>query len=270
MRKGITIFALAIGLALSARASADGIHVNGDHCGFDTNYDMQASPDGIAFMRTDGRPTRVFMHDGQLRIDGRLEAVSAEDATRLRQYEQNVRALLPEMAGVAQEAMGIAFDSLTTVAATLGGNADERDALVKRLNRTHREALLKLDAGISSNHWNEHGFEEAIETQVESAADDLASAVSSSVLVSLATGKTDELEARANSLDASIDKEMKVRSGKLEARASLLCPRLTELEQLQQQLDFRLADGSKLQLLTREYNDKHHLDADKDRQVSQR
>jgi hypothetical protein len=270
MRGGITVLVFAIGLALSARAPADGIHVNGDHCGVDTNYDVQAKPDGVAFVRADGHPARVFMHNGQLRIDGRNVAISAADAARLRQYEQGVRMLLPEMAGVAQEAMGIAFDSLTTVAATLGGNAEERDALVKRLNHIHREALVTLQNGISGDHWNEHGFEEAIETQVESAANELASSVSSGVLASLATGKTSELEARANSLDTSIDKEMKVRSGKLEARAKLLCPRLTELEQLQKQFGFRLADGSQLHLLTREHNGKHHQDADADQQVTQR
>jgi hypothetical protein len=270
MRSGIAVLVLAIGLALSGQASAEGIQINGDHCGFDTNYDVQAKPDGIAFVRADGHPARVFIHDGRLQVDGHSVAVSAADAARLRQYEENVRTLLPEMAGVAQEAMGIAFDALTTVAATLGGDADDRDALVKRLNRSHREALIKLDAGIGNDHWNEHGFEDAIETQVESAANELASSVSAGVLASLVTGKTGELEARANSLDASIDKEMKVRSGKLEARAKMLCPRLTELEQLQTQFGFRLADGSQLQLLTREHNGKHRQDADDDQQVTQR
>ncbi|HEY0199945.1 MAG TPA: DUF2884 family protein [Rhodanobacter sp.] len=270
MRSGIAVLVLAIGLALSGQASADGIQINGDHCGFDTNYDVQAKPDGVTFVRSDGHPARVFMHDGQLRVDGQSVAVSATDAARLRQYEENVRTLLPEMAGVAQDAMGIAFDSLTTVAATLGGDADDRDALVKRLNRTHREALIKLDAGIGSDHWNEHGFEDAIETQVENAANELASSVSAGVLASLVTGKAGELEARADSLDTSIDKEMKARSGKLEARAKMLCPRLTELEQLEKQFGFRLADGSQLQLMTREHDGKKHQVADGDDQVTQR
>ncbi|MEP6897786.1 MAG: DUF2884 family protein [Rhodanobacter sp.] len=268
MRTGIPAMVFAMGLALSAQAPAGGIQINADHCGFDTSYDVQARPDGIAFVRADGHPGRVFMHDGQLRIDGRRVDLGAEDATRLRQYEQDVRALLPEMADVAQQALGIAFDSLTTVAATFGSNADDRDALVKRLRQIHREALVKLDNGISSDHWNEHGFEDAIETQVENAANELASSVSGSVLASLVTGKTSELEARANSLDSSIDKEMTMRSGKLEARAKMLCPRLAELEQLQQQLDFRLADGSRLQLLTREHDGRHRRDADQ--QVTRR
>lgn len=58
------------------------------------------------------------------------------------------------------------------------------------------------------------------------------------------------LEARAGSLEASIEKQVKARSGKLEERAGKLCPRLTALEKLQQQGEFRLADGAPLQLIT--------------------
>lgn len=270
MRNGIAALVMAIGLALGTQASADGFHVHGDidghHCGFDTNYDVLAKPDGLAFTRDNGHPSRVFMHDGQLRIDGHPVDVSAADAARLRQYEQNVRTLLPEMAGIAQEAMGIAFDSLTTVAATFGGNADDRDRLVRKLNQTHRDALLKLRDGSGDDHWNEQALEQAIEVPVESAADELASTISGQVLASLVTGKSSELEARANSLDASLDKEMKMRSGKLEARANLLCPKFTELEQLQERFEFRLANGSKLKLLTRE----HDEDTGKDQQVTKR
>ena len=69
------------------------------------------------------------------------------------------------------------------------------------------------------------------------------------------------LEARANSLDKSIDKEVNARADKLDLRAQALCPRLTTLEQLQQQFQFRLDDGSRLQLLNRE---KEHEHADED------
>jgi hypothetical protein len=105
MRSGIRILVLALGMSIAAQASADGIHINSDHCGFNTHYDVRATPAGIAFARTDGQPARVFMHDGQLRVDDRIVTVSPGDADRLRRYEAGVRSLLPEVAQVAQEAM---------------------------------------------------------------------------------------------------------------------------------------------------------------------
>jgi hypothetical protein len=161
----------------------------------------------------------------------------------------------------------MAFDAMTTVAATLGGGPDEREALVKRLNHTHRDALRELDASVGSDHWNEHDFSQLIETQVESITEELTGSIRSSVISSLFRGKTSELEARANSLDASIDKEIDARSDKLEACVQLLCPRLTDLEKLQRQFEFRLADGSRLELLARDPDHAHH---DTDEKVARR
>lgn len=246
-RSRITALVLALGL----QAQAGEVHVDGGHCGFNSNYDVQVTPYGIGFTREGAQPSQVFMHDGTLRVDGQVVSVSMDDATRLRTYEGDMRKLLPEMAGIAQDAIGIAFDSLATVAATLGGSADHRDAVVQHLNQTRENALRQLDAGINADHWSEKDFEKAIERPVTEASTELASSLTRSVLWSLFTGDEDKLQARADSLDQSLDKQMKARADKLEVRAKAICPQLTELEQLQQQFQFRLADGTSLQLITR-------------------
>jgi len=236
-RGKITALVLALGLAFGLQAQAGEVHVDGGRCGFDSNYDVQITPAGIGFTRDNAPSSRVFMHDGTLRIDGQIVSVSPDDATRLREYEGGMRKLLPEMAGIAQDAVGIAFDSLTTVAATFGDSADHRDEAVKHLNQT--------------DHWSEKDFEKAIEQPITEASSQLASSLTRGVLWSLFTGGADKLEARADSLDQSLDKEMQGRADKLEVRAKAICPQLTELEQLQQQFQFRLTDGSSLQLITR-------------------
>ena len=240
----------AIGLALGLQAQAGEVHVRGDQCGYDSNYDVRVTPAGIGFNRAGARPAEVFMHDGALRVDGQPVAVSADDAARLRRYEADMRTLLPEMAGIAQEAVGIAFDSLATVAATLGGSQRHRDALVRQLNQSRVEALRGMEASINADHWSQQDFADAIDRPVTAASNQLASAVTRSVMWSLFTGRASELEARADTVDASMEKEMKARSGQLEARAKAICPRLAELDELQQQFRFRLADGRPLQLLT--------------------
>lgn len=55
------------------------------------------------------------------------------------------------------------------------------------------------------------------------------------------------LEARADALDAAIDKAVDGPAEKLGQRAAALCPRLSYLQQLQQQFQFRLSDGEPLQ-----------------------
>lgn len=246
----VAALVFTIGLALGAQAQAAEVHVRGDQCGYASNYDVRVSPAGIDFSRHGTPPNDVFMHDGTLRVDGQPVAVSAEDAARLRRYEADMRSLLPEMAGIAHEAVGIAFDALDTVAATLGGSQHRRDALVRELNQSRVAALRGMDASIDAEHWSQQDFADAIDQPIEQASNQLAGALTRSVLWSLFTGHASELEARADSIDASMDKAMQARSGRLEARAKALCPRLAELDELQQQLRFRFAGGQPLQLLT--------------------
>ena len=190
------------------------------------------------------------MHDGRLRIDGRPVAVSDADAARLRDYEQQTRELLPQMAGIAQEAIGIGFDAMATVAATLGGSQHHRDELVGRLNHERREALRQLDMHLNASRWDAQDFGSAIEQPVTDAANELAHSVTGSVLWAVLTGRANAVEARADSIDQSIDKVMKNRSDQFEARVKAVCPRLENMDRLQQQLGFRLPDGAPLQLIS--------------------
>lgn len=246
----VAVLVLAIGLAFGLQAQAARVNVHGDQCGYDSNYDVRVTPGGIDFSRSGAQPNEVFMHDGVLRVDGQPVAVSADDAERLRSYEADMRGVLPEMAGIAHEAMDIAFDALTTVAATLGGSQHRRDALVNQLNQSRMEAMRGMEASINADHWSQQDFADAIEKPVSAASDQMASALTRSVMWSLFTGRASELEARADTMDQSMEKEMKARSSQLEARAKAICPRLARMSELQQQFRFRLADGQSLHLMT--------------------
>ena len=268
----VAVLVLAIGLAFGLPAQAAGVSVHGDQCGYDSNYDVHVTPGGIDFSRSGAQPNEVFMHDGALRVDGRPVAVSADDAERLRSYEADMRGVLPEMAGIAHEAVGIAFDALTTVAATLGGSKHRRDALVNQLNQSRMEAMRGLEASINADHWSQQDFDDAIEKTVSEASEQMASALTRGVMWSLFTGRASELEARADTMDQSLEKEMQARSGRLEARAKAICPRLARMSELQQQFRFRLADGRPLQLMTdnRDGNGKDSQDSADDGKIARR
>jgi len=52
-------------------------------------------------------------------------------------------------------------------------------------------------------------------------------------------------------MERALDAEMAQRSAALEARAEALCPRLARLDALEEELELRLADGSRLDLVQR-------------------
>lgn len=255
MRKTLTLLTLAVGMVFAAQTQARGVHFDNDQCGFSTRYDVHVNALGIAFDHAGGKPASVFMHDGHLRVEGQPLAVSSADAERLRQYENQVRALLPEVAGIVREGLDIGFSAMTTVATTFAENGEERSELLDRLNRKHAAALKQVDQGIGAGVWKQHDMAGVIEDGVQSAVSEMAGTVTANAVKAALSGdesKVAALQARADSLEKTIDREVDARADRLGERAEALCPRLTALEQLQQQFQFRLGDGSRLQLLSRE------------------
>lgn len=96
-----------------------------------------------------------------------------------------MRELVPDVAGVAREAMGMALDSLAAVAATLGGSAAGRNDAVRQINPLHRDAVVQFEGAMHRGSWRRDGFSDAIGAQVEAATTALAGAISGDVVSTL-------------------------------------------------------------------------------------
>lgn len=255
MHRSILPVALALGVAMAAPAVAHDFHIDHDQCNYQTSYDVFVTDAGVRFQRDDGTPSKVFMHDGQLRVDGRDVAVSAADAERLRRYEADVRAAVPELAGIAREGLDIGFSAMTTVAATFAENGDQRSELLDRLNRKHAVALRSIDATLGRGEWREDALDDTVENAVEGTVQELVGTVTAGAVKAALSGDQGQLaalQARADSLDKAIEDGVEKRADKLSDRADLLCKRFDAMAELQQQWQFRQTDGSRLELLRKQ------------------
>ena len=273
MRFRYTATAVALGLAIGAPVQARDNHIQQESCGYETPYDVQVDASGIRFERADGAPNKVFMHDGRLRVDGRDVAVSADDAARLRQYEDKVRALLPEVAGIAREGVDVGFAAMRIVTMTFAESESERRELVGRLDRRRAQALAGIDGSLGRGVWKHDAIGESLSDSVQESVGDLVGKITGSAVSAALSGdnaKVAALQARADSLDKSIDKEINARADHLSERAQALCPRLQALDGLQQQFQFRLADGSRLRLVVWNKDDNDKAPAKKDPDVASR
>ncbi len=264
MRIGLLGCLAAVAIVLGGSAHARDIHMGGDSCGYSTDYDVHVSTGGIDFRRDGDHPSRVFMHDGHLSVDGQDLAVSKDDAARLRTYEDHVRSLLPEVAGIAREGVNIGFAAMRTVLLTFAENDAERRDMVSRLDANHRQALARIDETLGQGIWKQHAMDDVVEHSVQDSVSDLVSKVAGSAVKAALSGdesKVAALEARANSLDQSIDREVNRQSDMLDKRAEALCPKLVALDKLQQQFQFRLRDGTPLQLLEHDKDETPRLSA---------
>lgn len=264
MRHLALTLGLLAGTAAVAPAHAHDMQFH-PSCSVSTDYDVAVQPDGIRFARADGTPRQVDMHGGQLQVDGRAVAVGSADAARLRQYEAQVRALVPEVAGIAREGVGIGFDALTTVAATFADGPAERERITAQLASQREHVLAEVEQGIGRGQWRQHGLDQMMDENMGDAVSSLVGTVTTRAVKAALSGdrsQVEALQARADSLEKSIDRAVEPRAHALEKRADALCPRLVELDRLQQQFSFRLPDGKPLSLMRLERDRKDAVAAD--------
>ena len=264
MHRHIISTVLIAGLVAASAAHAAASRDHRMQCDYNSDYDVQVQAGGIAFTRNGEHAADVFMHGGQLRVDGHDVTVSGDDAVRLRQFEQRVRDLVPVMAAIARDGVDVGYTALTTVVATLDDNGDDRTRMLQALHDRHLEALQQVNDTLGRGVWRAGDEDELFSNHLEKTVSDLVGRITGNAVSAALSGDSTRLaalEARAGALNATLDKAVEAPAEKLGQRAEVLCPRLTELNQLQQQFQFRLADGERLQLLT--------IDMDRSNKASQ-
>ncbi|WP_165967301.1 DUF2884 family protein [Luteimonas aestuarii] len=248
----ISFAAVACGIALLAvsATSAAGRHGFGSQhsgCSVESAYTLRVGQHGIRLHDNDGKasPQRIDFHDGALRIDGIERDVSQADARRLRSMEAETRALLPEIAGITREAIGITFDTLGSVNAALAGN--RRNA--RQFERLRARSLARIDETLGRGVWNADIFGDAFEAEIEAAAESMAASFTPGRAIWMVmTGGIGRMERRMEKMEGDIERSISAREGQLEQHATGLCTRLETLDALQEAMELRLDDGRPLRV----------------------
>jgi hypothetical protein len=244
-----TLLVLALGAAVSTTALA---HTHVGDCGLHSDYSLSIKPDRLVFKRDAGTPSDVEIADGTLRVDGKLIATTPADATRLRDAEREVRSIVPEVKAIAREAIAIAFNAVGQVAAAFASDGDAARASAERIARLGREIDRKIAESDSFDHWQDADIDRLVASTVQTLVPEIVGNVTAQALKVAFTGDAAaaaELEARADGIGKSVDRAVEKQAAELEHRAMALCPRLRALGRAEAELELRLADGSRLDLV---------------------
>ncbi len=220
-----------------------------ERCNIDSDYDVALSPDAITFSRDDGAPRSVVMHDGSLLVDGREAALTDADRERVRQFERDARALVPEVRAITMDAVDIAFTAMAEVAR---GLAPDNTTLQTKLETSRAELIAEFDQPEGHFKIDEDAVAASVTRLVGEITPTLIGEITTAALSAAFSGdesKARELERRAENMEADIEAKVKVRADALEARADTLCPKFVALDALDDALAYRLDDGSALDLL---------------------
>lgn len=248
MKRLLLCSALAVALVSARSAEATGVHV--DECSFESRYSLQLDDQALRLTRESGTPQEVRFEQGQLWIDGELVALSNADRQRIDEIEQRVRALLPEVRDVAMEGAAMAGAALTQVAVALGGADSEQ--LGKRIAELQAEVAERFDANLRDGSWEQHPIDDQVEAIVEQLVPELVGNITSAAVSAALSGDEkamQDIERRAQNLEHTLEREMEARGKVLEARAEALCPRVRDIDALENALELRLRDGSRLDLV---------------------
>jgi hypothetical protein len=238
MRHALLAIALLSTLAAGAAGAEDtekAPELSSRQCGLSTPYNVQVDGGGVWLYRHDGAPKEIFFHDGTLSVDHQVQVVSDADAQRLRRMEDDARALMPEVAGIARESIGITFDALAGVVRVMTGS--ERKG--RKVERHRDHALEHIDDSLGKGRWDQDVFGEKFEANVEQVVGDIAGGIARSALWAAFTGRADRIEERADRIDAEMDRMVEARSAKLERQAESLCVQVAALREQQDALEYR-------------------------------
>ena len=243
------LLAAALGAAVSVPAFA---HTHIHDCDLSSDYALSIKPDRLVFKRHHGTPAEIEIANGTLRVDGTLVATNATDTQRLRDAEQEVRALVPEVKGIARDAVAIAFDAVGQVAAAFAHDGAAARRTAEHIAELGREIDRKIAETDSFEHWQDADIDRLVGSTVEAVVPEIVGNVTAEALKVAFTGDeaaAAELEARASSIEKSVDRAVEKQAAQLEVRAMGVCSRLRALDRVQSGLDVRLPDGSRLDLV---------------------
>lgn len=206
-------------------------------CGVATPYDVRIDDAGVWLRRDGGSPGEIFIHDGALSVDRKPQAVDEADALRLRQMEQEARALMPEASEIARSSVELTFDALARVIRTMTGS--ERKA--RRIESYRDRALDDIKGSLGEGRWEQRAFAGTFETDVTQAAEEAAHGLARSALWAVFTGRAHRLDQRSEQVEREVDKLVEARGAVLQRQAQTLCTRVARLRELQDALDYRYA-----------------------------
>ncbi len=245
--------ALATALLLPMAGARAGIHLDAQ-CRFDSDYAVEFDDDRLSFRRKateDAAASRIEFIAGGILIDGRPLALSDADARRAREFARRAQAMLPQVRRIAADSVDIAFVALGKVLEHFSNRARQAEVRAE-LDALHREAVEAIASARSSDALQSAGFEQRIESAVKRIVPVLAGEFAAQAISAAMSGDEQlatDIERRAERLEQDIEASVEGAAKALEARAAALCPQFEALDAIDDAFEWRLPDGSKVDLL---------------------
>ncbi|MDQ3269189.1 MAG: YggN family protein [Pseudomonadota bacterium] len=235
---------LALALA-AASAGASANTVQADSCSIHSDYDLTVNERSVIMTRKSGEPKALVMRQGRLFVDDRWVQLSAADRKRIAAFERGTRQVLPLAQTIGRDAADIAFSVLGEVAA--GFSSDPAESRV-RMAQARRQLDARLARSVTATRFDGEDLGDGIGDAVGAVVPELVGNIVGGAIRAAFKGDVSKLQGLQN-LDSQIEARVEPRAAALEQRVDQLCARMVELDKLENALEYRLPDGSALDLI---------------------
>lgn len=241
--------ALVLASALAFASAPSFAHGNAGSKECNVHSDWSVRPHRLAFVfsREGHVPAEVGIGGGRLFVDGREQKLGAADHARIARLEKEMHAALPQLREVVLEAVDIAFTALTEVARGLAVEprravADLEQAHKRVRAQVERRPLTALDG-------------DAIGRTIGPIIGEFVPQIVGGAVrgaLSAAFGgeqKAQDFEKKMQRMEKELDAKVELRARELEPLAEALCQRMQAMDRIDDELEYRLPDDGRLELL---------------------
>lgn len=240
MMRQLVASALIIGAATASAAEVT--------CKFPAHFEL--TPSGLEIVKQIDADLRVRISEAQIFVDDRLQTVSAADRQRLRDLDRDARALLVDVAKLAQSAIDLATEAIQVSAVELLGS-ERATALRPQFDALRSDLRAAVSAALERSPVDEQQIEQRIRELVAQWLPQLVAAVTAAAVQAALSGgptKAEELTAGAERLALKVETALGEAAEAVEEQAKRLCLRASKLSQSVRELEFRLPDGRPIEL----------------------
>lgn len=245
-----------ISLALVVAASSA---VAGEGCNLQIDAGLRVSPQVLEFYDQD--KTAYQIKDGQyLVVDGERLSLNSAQQALVAQYDRQVRALVPEIRGMALEGIDLAIFGVTAAFDELLGEHNKISTQLRgELNHLKGDVRRYFDNEIISlgreqddapelfGKYFETRMERIMETSVQDSIGDIMFALGKEIIS--AGGDMEALGERMDRFGKTLEAQMQAQSTRLEARGVSLCHAAAAVNAVEDRLRSAVPDIRALDLI---------------------
>lgn len=240
-------------------------------CNVDLDAGVTINQSSIEFFDPDKKNTPLYIIDSNnnLIVDGKSISLNDDQQVLVEHYSSNIRAMVPQVRGIALEGVDLALEGVNLAFNELLGEGNEIGA-----DLTQELSSIKED--VATRFTIEHGFTlgengldddellgEEFEQRIESAVEKAVMGSMGSLLVALGQemmfsgGDTDAFETRMENFGENIEHEMESRAEKIELKANELCLGMVKIDEIEEQLKASIVSLENINVITVQHSNEH-------------